>query len=84
MPKRKAEGPPNIEPNIDVLNPESKPVENSANSSQEVLAASPVGGGQSGEAAGSHLDPLQSEVDNGSVHEDNPLWALLALDGYDW
>ena len=45
MPKRKVEGPPSIETNTEVLNPESNPAENLANSSREATTTSPVGGG---------------------------------------
>ena len=83
MPKRKAEGPPIIEPRTEVLNPEPNTTENLANSAREATTNLPVGGGQSGGATGNHLDLLSSEVDNNSVYEGNPFWALLALAGYE-
>ena len=83
MPKRKVEGPPFTEPKAEVLDSELNTIEDSTSLAVETTPDFPVGEAQLGGATGSHLDPLQSEVDRNTDDAGHPFWALLALAGYE-
>lgn len=81
--KRKVEGPPVIETKLEIINPEPNPVEELHTLEQEPHAGSPIGGKHRGGPSDGHLAPVQAESRAGPVPDDNLLWALLTLIGYE-
>lgn len=83
MPKRKAEGPPviNAEPEVD--DPEPSRVEGVLTAEQELTPNPPTGEECQRELAEGHLSSIPTEVEKRPVPEYSSFWALLSLAGYE-
>ncbi len=83
MPKRKAEGPPEINVRPEVDDPETSPSHNALPVEHDPASDRPTGEGCPREPTESHLSPALSEVDEGSTTCYILFWDLLSLAGYE-
>ena len=83
MPKRKAEGPPEINVRPEVDDPETSPNHNALPVEQDPASDRVTGEGYPREPTKSHLSPAMTEVDKGSTPGYVSFWDLLSLAGYE-
>ena len=83
MTKRKAEGPPIIESEPEIIENSPNPVEEWPAAEGKPTAGFTVEGIHQGVTAESHVAPAQPTLAPGPVLEDDTFWALLALLGYE-
>lgn len=83
MLKRKAEGPPCVESEPELTNPEVCPTVAVQTEEQEPTIVLPIVEEHPEGPSSGHLAPNQAEPGAGPISDDEPFWALLAILGYE-